>query len=214
MSHTAIVIVLVATLALWGPAAHAQQMTDPEFVKDAAMEGVAEVELGRLATQRASREAVRQFGQRMVTDHSALNAELIPLAQRKGISVPAALDALHQQIKDRLSSVAGTDFDGAYMQEMVADHTKDVQHFEYEAQMGTDPEVKAFAVRAFPVLQQHLDMARDLHTVIALGPVPPSASPITAVTIVVPTAVRPWCGGAYAPMAGTNFASCPPPPPQ
>jgi putative membrane protein len=207
MRNTAIVTVLAATVTLWAGAAHAQPMSDQQFARDAAMGGMTEVELGRLATQRASRDSVRDFGQRMVTDHGALNAELIPIAQHKGISVPAALDGLHQQIKDRLSSVPGAAFDRAYMQEMLADHTRDVQHFEDEAQMGTDPELKAFAARALPVIQQHLDMAREIHTVIALGPALPSASPITAVTVV--PAARPWCSGAYAATAGTNFASCP-----
>jgi putative membrane protein len=206
MRHTSIAILVVIALALGSPATHAQEMTDQQFVSLAAMGGLAEVQLGRLATERARRGSVQQFGERMVLDHGAMNAELARLADRKVIAMPIALDDAHQQTKERLARLSGQDFDRAYMQEMVADHTKDIAHFEHQAQRGIDPELKAFAAAALPVLRRHLEMARAVNTQVVLGPVErvlPAASPMMGIP-----ADSPWCGGAYAPPAGTNFGAC------
>jgi putative membrane protein len=205
MRHTTVALIVAAMFALGAPAVCAQEMTDQQFVSLAAMGGLAEVQLGRLATERAARGSVQQFAERMVLDHGALTAELAKLAERKGLTIPVAPGEAHQQGKERLARLSGHDFDRAYMQEMVADHTKDIAHFEHQAQRGSDPDLKAFAAEALPVLRQHLDMARNVNTQVVLGPVElpqPAASPIGAV------ARNPWCSGAYAPATGTNFGSC------
>ena len=205
MRHASIAILVVAALALGSPAGHAQEMTDQQFVSLAAMGGLAEVQLGRLATERARRGSVQQFGERMVLDHGAMNAELARLAERKAMTMPIALDDTHQQTTERLARLSGPEFDRAYMQAMVADHTKAIAHFEHQAQRGVDPELNAFAAAALPVLRRHLEMARTVNTQVVLGPVEPvqpAASPIG-----IP-AGSPWCGGAYAATAGTNFGAC------
>jgi putative membrane protein len=66
--------------------------TDRDFVKDVALAGMAEVESSRLAVQKASSPAVKQFAQKMIDDHTAANAELTKLAQSKGAAPPAELD--------------------------------------------------------------------------------------------------------------------------
>ena len=208
MRHTITTIIVAAVIALASPAARAQEMTEAQFVALASMGGLAEVRLGRLASERAGRAGVQQFAERMVTDHGAMNAELARLAARKGMSVPLELDDRHQQEVDRLARLSGHDFDRAYMQHMVADHMKDIAHFEQQAQTGIDPDLKAFAADALPVLRQHLEMARSVNTQVVLGPaesVQPAASPMARP---VPGAVSPWCAGAYAPKAGTNFGGC------
>lgn len=205
MRHTTIAVILAATFSFWAPALSAQEMTDQQFVSLAATGGLATVELGRLATERAARGSVQQFAQRMVLDHGALNADLARLAYRKGVRVPVAPDDAHQQTKERLARLSGHDFDRAYMQEMVADHRKDIAHFEGEAQTGTDPDLKAFAAGALPVLRQHLEMARNVNTQVVLGPVEPAQPAALPLGAVVGS---PWCSGAYAPTEGTNFGSC------
>jgi putative membrane protein len=206
MRHTIIAVLVTAAFALGSPAIGAQEMADQQFISLAATGGLAEVELGRLAAQRAGRGSVQQFGERMVIDHGAMNAELAQLAQRKGMRVPITLDDAHQQVRDRLARLSGHDFDRAYMQEMVSDHMKDIADFEHQAQSGIDPDLKAFAAGALPVLRQHLDMARNVNTQVVLGPVepaPPAASPMAR-----PVPGPAWCAGAYAPTGGTNFGVC------
>ena len=62
---------------------------------------------------------------------------------------------------DKLSKMRGAEFDRAYMRDMVQDHEKDVKKFRQEAQHGGDPDLKGFAQKTLPVLEQHLKMAHD-----------------------------------------------------
>jgi putative membrane protein len=198
---------VVAALALWAHAGGAQEMTDQQFVSLAAQGGRAEVELGRLATDRAGRASVQRFGERMIVDHGAMNAELAQVAVRKGMSMPTTLDDTHREEIDRLARLSGHDFDRVYMQHMVADHVKDIAHFEQQAQTGRDPDLKALAASALPVLREHLEMAKNVNTQVVLGPaepVQPAASPLGRAPVPDPA----WCGGAYAPAGGTNFGTC------
>ena len=134
---------------------------DSTFVKEAAMGGLAEVELGRLAAQKAQSPDVKQFAQRMVDDHSKANDQLKPIAQQKGIEVPAQLTGKHKSEYDRLSKLSGAQFDRAYMQLMLQDHRKDVSDFRKESASGKDPDVKQFASQALPTLEDHLKMAQS-----------------------------------------------------
>src|SRR6267143_3195160 len=191
-------------ITLTGPvAAQIQLVNDAnrEFVNKAATGGIAAVELGRIATQRAARPSVRSFGERMVTDHSRSNAELASLARSKGIEVPTALEPSQQAVRDRLSALSGNDFDRAYMSEMARDHTEDIALFERAAETSTDPDLKAWAAQSLPMLREHLALARQVNSEVVLGPVPtPAALPAAAII--------PWCEGTYAPAAGTNFGNC------
>jgi putative membrane protein len=135
---------------------------DETFVMEAAQGGMAEVELGRLAVQKASDPRVKEFGQRMVTDHSKANDNLKSLAQDKKITIPADLDAKHRATRDRLAKLSGTAFDHAYVQEMIGDHQKDVADFRKESESGLDPAVKAFAAKTLPTLEEHLKMVEDI----------------------------------------------------
>src|SRR5207248_5007839 len=102
---------------------------DRQFIKKAAQGGLAEVELGKLATEKAASPEVKQFGQRMVDDHGKANDQLKQVASQKGITVPEKLNAKDAATKARLEKLSGKAFDRAYMQDMVADHTKDVSEF-------------------------------------------------------------------------------------
>src|SRR5262249_48342777 len=75
--------------------------TDREFMTKAAAGGIAEVEMGRLATQKGASEDVKKFGQRMIDDHSKANNELMSLAAKKGVSLPTTPDAKTQDEIDR-----------------------------------------------------------------------------------------------------------------
>ncbi len=134
---------------------------DERFVKEAAIGGMAEVELGKLAADKASSAEVKRFGQRMVDDHGKANDELKTLAGNKNIDLPTAPDAKSQSLMDRLSKLSGDAFDRAYMQEMVKDHRKDVNEFRDYAKSGKDPDIKAWAAKTLPTLEEHLKLAQD-----------------------------------------------------
>ncbi len=135
---------------------------DRKFLMDAAMAGLKEVELGRWAAQKGSSDAVKQFGQRMVDEHRQANTELMTLATSKGITLPTALDEKHQRDVTKLSARSGAEFDRAYSKMMLSEHKKAVSDFEKQTNRGADPDLKAFATKTLPALQEHLQMAMAL----------------------------------------------------
>ena len=150
-----------STLAQNPPRATSSGSQDIDFVLDAAKGGMAEVELGRLAAERARNEEVKKFGQRMVDDHTKAGEELKSIARSKGIKLPQEIDAKDQALLNRLQKLNGAAFDRAYMQAMVSDHVKDVSEFKHEANAGRDPQVKSFASMTLPTLEEHLQHARQ-----------------------------------------------------
>ena len=144
-----------------GPSSSGISASDRTFLQKAAQGGLAEVQLGQLATEKASSPEVKQFGQRMVDDHSKANDQLKQLAQEKGVSVPDKLDAKDAATKARLEKLSGKEFDRAYMHDMVMDHEKDVTEFKHEAKMAKDTQVKEFASQTVPTLEDHLKEAKS-----------------------------------------------------
>jgi putative membrane protein len=134
---------------------------DSSFMTKAAQGGMAEVEMGRLAVEKSSNPQVKQFGQRMVNDHTNANRELKQIASQKQVTLPTEMDAKQQSTMNRLSKLSGAQFDRAYMQDMVKDHEEDVAEFQREANNGSDPDVKAFAGKTLPTLKSHLQSAED-----------------------------------------------------
>ena len=134
---------------------------DKTFVQKAAVGGIAEVEMGKMAQQKASNDQVKQFGSRMVEDHSRANDELKKIASGKGIALPTELDAKHKAKMDKMQKLSGAQFDRAYMDDMVADHKEDVAEFKKQASSGKDSDLKAFAAKTLPTLADHLKMAQS-----------------------------------------------------
>ncbi len=135
---------------------------DRRFVDEAASGGLAEVQLGQLAAQRATSPEVKQFAQRMVEDHGKANDELQQIASKKSFDLPTEMDSRSKATYDELSKLSGSDFDKAYMDAMVKDHDQDVKAFKHEAsRWGADPDVKAFARKTLNVLEEHDKLAHQ-----------------------------------------------------
>jgi len=139
-----------------------KKVDDKKFLKDAAIGGLMEVELGKLATQKGSSDGVKKYGQKMVDDHSKANDQLKELAGKENLQVPSELDSKHQSRLDKLSKLDGPAFDKAYIKDQVKDHEQDVSAFQSEAQGGQNASIKQFAANTLPTLQEHLSMAKDL----------------------------------------------------
>src|SRR3954470_23916371 len=129
--------------------------SDQAFAKEAATGGMAEVDLGKLAADKASNPDVKQFGQRMVDDHGKANDELKSLAAKKGVTLPATPDAAEKATQARLSKLSGAAFERAYMQDMVKDHDKDVAAFKRASTNAGDADLKAWAAKTLPTLEEH-----------------------------------------------------------
>ena len=172
-----LLIAVPAVAAAQAPATSSKlPRADEKFMKDAAVDGMAEVQLGELAEQHAASDAVKQFGQRMAKDHQKANDELKQLASQKGVQLPTALDSAHQRQYDRLSKLNGADFDRAYMKEMVTDHDKDVKEFQKQANSGKDADLKSWASTTLPTLKEHQQQAKQVSAGVQ-GKSSPAASP-------------------------------------
>jgi putative membrane protein len=138
-------------------------VTDEQFVMKASEDGLAEVNHGMLAAQKAASPEVKQFGQRMVQDHGKANQELLDLANRKQFKVAKDMGEKHKAVQTKLSSLSGAEFDRQFMHHMVEAHEKAVTLFKTQAKDGKDEAVKAFATKTLPTLEDHLKMARSIH---------------------------------------------------
>ncbi|MGI8991423.1 MAG: DUF4142 domain-containing protein [Bryobacteraceae bacterium] len=139
-----------------------EKAMDTHFAMKAAQGGMAEVKLGQLAQDKGSSDAVKQFGKKMVDDHSKANDRLKSVAAKENITLPTDMDAKDQAVYDELSKLSGAEFDRAYARDMVRDHKKDVSEFQKEANKGKDDSIKNFASQTLPTLQEHLKMAQGL----------------------------------------------------
>jgi putative membrane protein len=131
------------------------------FIKDAASSGDMEVELGKVAQQNASSQAVKDFGKKMETDHTQAGNELKALAQKNNVQVPTEMERKHKAKVEKLSKLTGEKFDKQYMQDMVKDHKMDISKFKKASQKAKDPELKQYVDKTLPVLEQHLEMAKE-----------------------------------------------------
>jgi predicted outer membrane protein len=139
-------------------------MIDPRaFVVNAYQDGLGEIQLSQIALQRASNTEVRQFAQMMIDHHTAMNADISQVAQTKGITLPTGLPPEHAIARDNLTQLSGSDFDKAYMSHNVVVHNGDVNAARAQSETGTDPEIRALATAALPMLTAHLEEATTIY---------------------------------------------------
>ena len=136
--------------------------SDKVFVKKAAEGSLTEVELGKLAQEKGSSEAVKEFGKKMVDDHTKSSEAIAQVASKVSVEVPSELPKGGRKAKEKLAKLSGPEFDKAYAKLMLNDHREDVDSFTQAARYGTAPDVKEFAVKTLPTLQQHRKMAEEL----------------------------------------------------
>jgi putative membrane protein len=130
---------------------------DQGFILAAAQGGMTEVELGQLAATNGIRDDVKEFGQMMVKDHTAINDDLKALAAQKGVTLPDSLDAKHQAMVDKLTALTGSEFDNAYITAMIKGHKKDAKAFKAESAATQDADIKSFLDKSIPIVEAHLE---------------------------------------------------------
>src|SRR5262245_40424130 len=155
MRKTLAIAAIIATTLCMPAVVSAAELpaADMEFAKQAAAAGMAEVEMGKLGVEKATDQAVREFGQRMIDDHMKANDELIKLLEGKQIQIPAELPPDATATKEQMNALSGGDFDRQYMTHMVMDHEKAVDLFTKQAESGQDPDLKQFAEKTLPTLK-------------------------------------------------------------
>ena len=144
------------------PSAVTAGMDDNAFTIDVAQNGIAEVELGQLAAQKAQSPEVKQFAQRLIADHTRANNELKQIATSKNVTLPTEIKPAQKETHERLSRLTGAEFDREFMAVMVESHDRSVNAFQDKADNAADADIKAFATKTLPTLQEHFRMAREL----------------------------------------------------
>jgi len=133
-----------------------------DFSVKAASGGMMEVQLGKIAQDRAMSQRVKDFGAMMVADHTKANDDLMARAKSQNIVLSPIAGADEQKMIDELSKKTGKDFDKAYMDMMLDDHKKDIAEFKKAAEKCTNSAIRDFASQALPVLEKHLDSAQAI----------------------------------------------------
>ena len=135
---------------------------DNTFVRKAAADGKHEVMLGELAKNQASSPDIKKFGERMITDHTKANQDLMTAAKAANIAIPGGLPDEQTKEYDRFKNLKGAEFDKAYVKHMVDDHDKAVKLFENASRNVKDPGLRDFATKTLPTIKEHLEMAKKL----------------------------------------------------
>ena len=128
-----------------------------DFANKAATGGMEEVELGKLAEQKANSPQVKDFGKMMIEDHTLLNNNFKTIASKKSMELPTSVTDDQRKDIDNLSKKAGKDFDKAYVDMMVEDHKKDISEFKDAQAKVADNDIKDFITNTLPTLQKHLN---------------------------------------------------------
>jgi putative membrane protein len=161
---------------------------DTAFYKSLAQEGLAEVELGRLAADRGADPSVRNFGAMMVKDHSAANAALKSLAASKDLSLPDGPDVAAHAKKVQLEALSGATFDKSYVKNQIEAHQRTLSLLEKEVDSGKDPDAQAFALKALPTVQSHLIAIEKIAATLGIAAIAP-AGPSSDMPVVESAAV-------------------------
>ncbi|MCL7987118.1 DUF4142 domain-containing protein [Sphingobacterium sp. lm-10] len=155
---------LITGDAMPSPGSMQGTTADTTFTNKAAIGGMAEVELSKLATEKSSNAKIKDFASQMVKDHTKVNDELKAIAENKNIMLPTSLDAEHAKVKKDLEGKQGAEFDKAYVKAMVDGHKKTHSLMEDGAKNNLDAELKAFAAKTEPVVKHHLEMVQQLES--------------------------------------------------
>lgn len=135
---------------------------DGAFAMNGAQANMAEIALGRLATQKSQNPEVKRFVQRLIADHTQANTALKPLASKKNITLPPDVKPEQKATYDRLAKLSGAEFDREFMALMVTNHQKSEAAYQAESTNGADPELKAFAAKLLPTIEEHLRMSQEI----------------------------------------------------
>jgi putative membrane protein len=132
-----------------------------KFVNDLGAGNMSEIELGKLAQEKAASPDVKTFGEMLVRDHTKALDALKEAATQQNLQVPAMVPEKKRELRDRLSMLSGHEFDREFMDAMIEAHGQTVEKLEDRAD-DTPDALQQFATTVLPTVQQHLDQAKKI----------------------------------------------------
>jgi len=136
--------------------------SDKAFLDTAANVNMTEAHLGQMAQADASTTPIKDFGQKLSRDHTNAYETLTALAQKVGAEIPKGINVKSDRTVADLMATKGSSFDRLFLTSEVRDHEKVIAEFKREAEHGQDAQVKAYANKMLPVLEDHLHTAQSL----------------------------------------------------
>ena len=133
---------------------------EKQLLQKVAEADKAEIEMGQLAQSNASSDKVKQFGQKLVDDHTQNNQQLQQIAQQKGVQLEAEEKPDEQAAKAKFEKMKGAQFDKAFLQHERDDHAKLLKELQQQQDQVQDPDVKSFISQTITAVQQHLQEAQ------------------------------------------------------
>jgi len=133
-----------------------------EFLKKVTNSGMAEVQLAKLAQQKATIDAVKNFAAMLERDHTAVNQQVKSLADQRSVAVPSTISDDKQKMYSDMEKKTGKSFDKEYISMMVKSHNDGISLFEDTRSNASDIDVKNFADKTLPALKMHLDSAKAI----------------------------------------------------
>lgn len=158
---------LIAASALLGSIAsfawaQSQAMSGQDFVAAAASSDMFEIQSSQLALEKSQNDAVREFAQMMIEDHTTASEELKAAAEQDGVTVPTEMDEKHKALLEQVNSASAESFDAAYVTAQQAAHEEGLALMTSFAESGQEAALKAHAAKTAPVIQAHLEHVQKL----------------------------------------------------
>ena len=172
MKRTTSLCVTLLVLAFGATAAWAQGAgpTDPQIAAIVVTANQVDVDAGKLAKSKAQSPEVKEFAQRMITDHSGVNKAATELVQKLHVTpepnpTSQSLQKGGDENLAKLKTLSGAAFDKAYIDHEVAYHEAVVIALDKTLiPSAQNAELKALLVKVRPAFVAHLDMAKQIQT--------------------------------------------------
>lgn len=144
--------------------------SDLQLANKLSEANVVEIELGKMVVQKSKNTAVKQFAQRMIDDHSALQGQLKQWADTHHVTLSERSNADTHSMKSKLSRLSGDEFDKRYIQDMLQDHQKDTA--ELQSYLTTTPQspLKPLISKTLPILENHLRVVENVAGQLGIPP--------------------------------------------
>jgi putative membrane protein len=163
----------VATAAPAPPAAPTSTVTDPQIAMIVVVANATDSTGGEQAMTMGTNPKVKEFAQRMITDHGGVNQQAVALATRLGVTpeespVSRQLGQGGEQVRQQLSGLSGAAYDRAYIDNEVEYHETVLDAIDRTLiPSAQNAELRALLEATRPAIQAHLDHARQLQAELA-----------------------------------------------
>jgi putative membrane protein len=143
---------------------------DAEFIRDVYADNQMQIQLAELAREKARNREVRQFAERMISDHTRLQNQWTAMASRNGMTAKPGMGPRHREKVEQLQKVNGRNFDRGYMVLMIQQHQDEVSYWQKEGRASRSPEVRRLVTNGLPTLEQHLAQAKQVGRQVGVNP--------------------------------------------